>query len=106
MRFRRVEAAAAAQAMRASVSRYELTLNGLAQPFLFHVVFNLLAAASLVMLGHPIVAAVAFVAYCTIDAVQRRFVERWLAVAGQTDEARGFRKLAPLCTAWASAPRT
>jgi len=99
MRFRRVEAAAAAQAMRASVSTYELTLNGLAQPFLFHAVFNLLAAVSLVMLGHPIVAAVAFVAYCTIDAVQQRFVERWLAVAGGSDEARGFRKLAPLCTA-------
>jgi signal transduction histidine kinase/ActR/RegA family two-component response regulator len=99
MRFRRVEAAAAAQAMRASVSTYELTLSGLLQPFLFHAVFNLLAAVSLAMLGHPIAAAVAFIAYCAIDAVQRYFVERWLAVAGGTDEASGFRKLAPLCTA-------
>jgi signal transduction histidine kinase/CheY-like chemotaxis protein len=94
-----VEAAAAAQAMRASVSTYQLTLNGLSQPLAFHVAFNALAAVSLCMLGHPIGGLVAFAAYCVVDAAQQYFVRKWLADAGETAEAAGFRRLVPLCAA-------
>ncbi|MDB5499007.1 MAG: hypothetical protein JWP28_3038, partial [Phenylobacterium sp.] len=45
----RVELAAAAQANRSSLSTYQLTLNGLSQPFLFHAAFNGLAALCLVL---------------------------------------------------------
>ncbi|HEX5262235.1 MAG TPA: hypothetical protein VFW13_01830, partial [Phenylobacterium sp.] len=98
MRFRRVEAAAAAQAERAHVSLYQLTLHGLSQPLLFHAVFNGLGALSLLLLGHPVAAGVAFASYCVIDAVQQRLVGRWLEAApALADETPGFAKLAVLC---------
>jgi len=83
--------------MRASVSTYQLTLHGLSQSIAFHAVFNALAALSLVLLGHPAVAGAAFVAYCAVDAANQYFVRRWLAVAADTTEAAGFRRLVPLC---------
>jgi len=97
MRFRRVEAAAAAQAERASVSLYQLTLNGLLQPFWFYAAFNAVGALSYLLLGHPIVAAVAFAAYCAIDFIQLRLSGRWLAEAHATGDEAGFGKLARLC---------
>jgi len=97
MRFRRVEAAAAAQAERASVSLYQLTLNGLLQPFWFYAAFNAVGALSYLLLGHPIVAAVAFAAYCAIDVIQLRLSGRWLAEAHATGDEAGFGKLARLC---------
>ena len=99
MRFRRVEAAAAAQAVRASVSTYQLTLHGLWQPLAVHAVFNALAAVGFMLLGHPVAAIAAFAAYCAIDAVQQYFIRRWLAVAADTSEPTGFRRLVPLCAA-------
>ena len=99
MRFRRLEMAAAAQLKRSSVSSYQLTLSGLLQPMLFHVAFNAFGAASLALLGHPILAAIAFVAYCAIDGVHQYFVRRWLLVASETADSAGFRKLMPLCAA-------
>ena len=85
--------------MRASVSTYQLTLNGLSQPMGFHAVFNAMAAVAIFLLGHPIVAVVAFGAYCAIDLVQQFFVRRWLTHAAGTAEADGFRRLVPLCAA-------
>ena len=99
MRFQRVEAAAAAQAVRASVSMYQLTLTGLSQPFPFHAAFNAFAALALLLLGHPAAAAVAFVSYCAIDLVQAGLLKRWLAQASGGDEGAGFQKLVPLCAA-------
>jgi len=85
--------------MRACVSTYQLTLHGLSQPLPFHVFFNVLAAISFVLLGHPIVGAVAFAGYCAVDGAQHFFVRRWLAAADRTTEAAGFRRLVPLCAA-------
>ncbi len=77
----------------------QLTLHGLSQPFPFHLAFNALGALSLVLLGHPQIAAVAFVAYCAIDLVKQHLVDRWLAVAAHTSQTAGFGKLMPLCFA-------
>ncbi|MDB5464121.1 MAG: sensor histidine kinase/response regulator [Phenylobacterium sp.] len=95
----RVELAAAAQANRSSLSTYQLTLNGLSQPFLFHAAFNGLAALCLVLLGHPMAAALGFTAYCAVDLIQQRLIGRWLAAVGETDEPAGFARLALLCAA-------
>jgi len=99
MKFPRVEAAAAAQADRASLSMYELTLYGFAQPFAFHAIFNALAAVAFVLLGHPILGAWAFVSYCAIDLVQQTLIRRWIPTASQTDQRAGFIRIAGLCTA-------
>ena len=99
MKFPRVEAAAAAQAGRASLSMYELTLYGFAQPFAFHAIFNGLGAVAFLLLGHPILAAWAFVSYCAVDLVQQALLRRWIPTASQTDERAGFIRIAGLCTA-------
>jgi signal transduction histidine kinase/ActR/RegA family two-component response regulator len=99
MKFPRVEAAAAAQADRASLSMYELTLYGFAQPFAFHAIFNGLGAVAFLLLGHPILAAWAFVSYCAVDLVQQALIRRWIPTASQTDEREGFIRIAGLCTA-------
>ncbi|MDB5423227.1 MAG: sensor histidine kinase/response regulator, partial [Phenylobacterium sp.] len=80
-------------------SSYAMTLAGLVLPMKWHVAANALAAACLLMLGHPYVAAAAFVAYCAIDLVHRAFLARWTAEAATADEEAGLRKLAPLCAA-------
>ena len=99
MRFRSIEAAAAVQATRASVSFYQLTLNGLSQSMAFHVVFNGLGAACFAVLGHPLLAVVAFAANCAVDSGNQFFIRRWLKVAERTKDVAGFRRLGPLCAA-------
>ncbi|MGZ5986914.1 MAG: ATP-binding protein [Caulobacteraceae bacterium] len=79
------------------LSTYQLTISGLVQPLAFHVVFNALAGVCFALLGHPLVGALAFVAFCTIDAVNQHFIARWLRTAAQDDPDKGFRRLAPLC---------
>ncbi|WP_309605702.1 ATP-binding protein [Phenylobacterium sp.] len=81
------------------MSTYQLTLLGLVKPYGFNVAFNALAGICLVLLGHPIIAGLAFVAYCAIDAVNLALVRRWIAAAAGVDPDAGFRRLAPLCTA-------
>ena len=82
-----------------SMSTYQLTLVDLVKPYGFNVAFNALAGVSLALLGHPITAALAFGAYCVIDAVNLRLIRRWIAAAAGVDSDAGFRRLAPLCTA-------
>ena len=81
------------------MSTYQLTLVGLVKPYGFNVAFNALAGVCLVLLGHPIIAGLAFVAYCAIDAVNLSLVRRWIGAAAGVDSDAGFRRLAPLCTA-------
>ena len=99
MRFPRVDLAAAAKADHASVSPYQLTLHGSYTSVLFQAAFNALAALSLILLGHPLAAAIAFTSYCSIDLVQKHLVSRWLAETGEVDEDHGFSRLALLSLA-------
>jgi signal transduction histidine kinase/CheY-like chemotaxis protein len=98
MKFNRVEAAAAAQALRAEVSMYQLTLTGFAQPFPFHLAFNTVGAVAMVLLGHPITAVIALTAYCAIDLIHRPLISRWLATSAGVEETVGFNKLVPVCS--------
>jgi len=99
MKYRRVDFAAAAHAARAAVSLFELTLNGLRPSLSIQAACNALAALSLGLLGHPALAATAFVANCGIDLLHHWIVRRWLARLGEIDEAKGFGWLARLCAA-------
>jgi signal transduction histidine kinase/CheY-like chemotaxis protein len=81
------------------LSTYQLTLAGLTFPIALHVVFNALGAISLLALGHPLAALLAFVGYGAIDLVQQTLIQRWSAEAETTDEGAGFRRLALLCAA-------
>jgi signal transduction histidine kinase/CheY-like chemotaxis protein len=76
-----------------------MTLAGLALPLRWHAVANAIGAACMLMLGHPYLAAFAFVAYCAIDAVHGAVRNRWAITASTADEEAGFRKLAVLCAA-------
>jgi signal transduction histidine kinase/CheY-like chemotaxis protein len=99
MKYRRVDFAAAAQAAQAPVSIFELTLNGLRPSLAVQACFNALAAVSLTLLGHPVLAAATFATYCGIDFVHNRIVRRWLARLGQIEDRKGFSWLALLCAA-------
>src|SRR3569833_1596644 len=90
---------AAAHAAERGLSTYELTLTGMAQPLAFHAVFNGVAAIGLALLGHPWIGAIAFAAYCAIDAINQAWVRHWVATAPSTDDHRGFGLLALMCMA-------
>ena len=90
---------AAARAAERGLSTYELTLTGMGQPIAFHAVFNAIAAVGFALLGHPWLGAIAFVAYCAVDAVNQACVRHWLATAPSADEHKGFGRLALMCMA-------
>ena len=92
-------ARAAPGASVAGLSTYQLTLFGLQPSAIINGVFNLLAAASLALLGHPLAAAVAFVTYCGIDIVNHRVVRRLLAASEGVGPKEGSRKLVAICAA-------
>ncbi|WP_421931983.1 ATP-binding protein [Phenylobacterium sp.] len=81
----------------ANANAYQLTLAGLAMPIRRHVVFNAVALAAVLALGHPVVAALAFLVSCAVDTIYQRIIARWLARSAETEVARGFRRLALLC---------
>jgi len=81
-----------------ALSHYQLTLEGLRFPMAGHVAFNAIAALCLVGLGHPLIALIAFAAYCSVDALQQGLIWRWRATAAGTEENAGFARLAPLCS--------
>ncbi|MES2343391.1 MAG: ATP-binding protein [Pseudomonadota bacterium] len=81
----------------ANANAYQLTLAGLAMPIKSHVVFNAVALAAVLVLGHPVVAALAFLVSCAVDIVYQRIIARWLARSARTEVARGFRQLTLLC---------
>jgi len=75
----------------------QLSLAAFRLPILTHCAFNAIAAAGMVLLGHPVLAALLFVGASAFDAVQQHLLKRWLAASEGADEARGLRKLAALC---------
>jgi signal transduction histidine kinase/ActR/RegA family two-component response regulator len=83
----------------ARYTAYQLTVGGLWLPLPIHFLFNLVAAAGIWFLGHPVLAAVMMASSCAIDTVQQMLVRRWLAQSATADETRGFRKLGALCVA-------
>ena len=82
----------------ARFTAYQLTVGGLKLPMVAHYVANLVAAAGILLLGHPVIAASMLVSASAIDTVQQLLIRRWLAESDGADEATGFRKLAALCT--------
>ncbi|CAN5424198.1 hypothetical protein BH10PSE5_BH10PSE5_17990 [soil metagenome] len=83
----------------ANANAYQLTLAGLAMPIKVHVVFNAVALAAVLVLGHPMVAGLSFLASCAVDTLYQRLIAHRLARSAQTDVARGFRQLSLLCVA-------
>jgi signal transduction histidine kinase/CheY-like chemotaxis protein len=79
-------------------SAYQLTLAGLLFPIPGHILFNGLGAAAMLLLGHPWLALAAFASSTAIDVLQQLLLRRWIARSGETDERRGFQRLAALCT--------
>ncbi|MCR5873317.1 ATP-binding protein [Phenylobacterium sp. J426] len=78
-------------------SAYQLTVGALLFPIWAHVVFNALGALAILLLGHPLLAAIAFATSCAIDTVQQLLLRRWIARSDRVDESRAFRKLILLC---------
>jgi signal transduction histidine kinase/CheY-like chemotaxis protein len=89
-------ARAAGEAADSGVSLYHLTLHGMSHPLSFFATFNAVAGVGLALLGHPLAGLAAFLGFCAIDGINQHVIRRWLADAAQTDEVRGFRKLAVL----------
>nr|MEA2797027.1 two-component system, sensor histidine kinase [Phenylobacterium sp.] len=81
---------------------YQMTLAGLVLPLKWHVVANAVAAACVLMIGHPMAALLGFTACCAFDAVHGRVISRWIATSRSVDAAKGFRQLAILSAARAS----
>ena len=77
-------------------STYQLTLAGLILPVPAHLAFNAVSAACVMMLGHPVAAAVLFVSASAFDVVLQLTLRRWLAAGDATPPGRGFRQLAAL----------
>jgi signal transduction histidine kinase/ActR/RegA family two-component response regulator len=75
---------------------YQMTLAGLTLPLKWHVAANVLGAACLAMVGHPVVAALAFVGYCAVDILNTRLVARWIRNAAGLDPEVGFRRASAL----------
>jgi signal transduction histidine kinase/CheY-like chemotaxis protein len=73
---------------------YQLSLQNLIYPVALHCVFNAVAAATIWMLGQPIVAFAYFVVTCLGDAVQNRIFKGWLDASRTTEVQAGFRRLA------------
>jgi signal transduction histidine kinase/CheY-like chemotaxis protein len=80
-------------------STYEMTLAGLILPLRWHIAANLIAAASILILGHPMVAVLGFASSCAFDAFHTRLIARWMRSAAGIDDGAGFRRLANVCFA-------
>ncbi len=81
----------------ATSTPYELSLMGLTFPVWGHVVFNAAAAACIALLGHPMVAALAFVISSLFDAGHQAVIARWRLTSATADPGPAFRRLAALC---------
>lgn len=80
----------------ATATNYELALASLVFPIGLHVLFNAIAAVSLIMLGHPIVGIVAFAASSVFDYWQQKVMAQWRQTAATDDAGFGFPRLAGL----------
>ena len=78
------------------LTAHQLTLRGMRLPVAAHYVFNSLAALAILMLGHPVIAAIALVSACGIDTLQQYLLGRWIREGAASDERAGVIKLALL----------
>jgi signal transduction histidine kinase/CheY-like chemotaxis protein len=78
---------------------YQMTLAGLVLPLKWHVLANALAAACIVMLGHPLAALLGFTGCCAFDAAHGRVIRHWIVRSGGVPVATGFRQLGILSAA-------
>ena len=90
---------AAAGVVDVRLTALQLSLTAFRLPVLVHCVFNAAAAAGMLFLGHPMLAAWLFVGASAFDAAMQLTLKRWLAASAGADEARGLRRLGALCAA-------
>jgi signal transduction histidine kinase/CheY-like chemotaxis protein len=76
---------------------FQLTLTGMVLPLTGHLVFNALGSLSAALLGHPIIAAAAFVACGLMDIIFQNRIGRWRRQGPEDDLDRSLRRLAVLC---------
>ncbi len=80
------------------LSTYHMTVSGLIQPMWFHFAFNALTSAAVALLGHPFVAAGAFVASSAVDMLNVGLARRRVASPpAEADEDAAFNALMPIC---------
>ena len=80
-----------------AAGQYAVSLASLVFPVAGHVAFNAIAAASMLLLGHPWMAATAFVTGTAADIAQQVVVRRWRRDAATVAEAAGLLRVAALC---------
>ena len=78
------------------LSTYHMTVSGLIQPLWFHAAFNALSAATVAMLGHPLLAIAVFAAHGAVDVLNVTYARRCLPGADATKEG-DFNRLIPIC---------
>lgn len=81
----------------AQQTNYQLLLASLVFPISAHIAVNMLAAVSILLIGHPVTAAVFLGTASLIDAIQQRLVKRWIARSAATDPDVGMHRLAVMC---------
>ncbi|HEX7946321.1 MAG TPA: ATP-binding protein [Phenylobacterium sp.] len=89
-------AAATAGVVDVNLTAYQLSIAGFRLPVWAHCAFNAIAAAGMLLLGHPWLAAAFFVSASAFDAVQQTLLRRWLETSVGVEEAAGMRRLALL----------
>ncbi len=78
-------------------SALQATLGGLVLPVWLHAVFNSLAMAAVMLLGHPLLAIAGFAASCGVDILFQRLIARWIAGGHAVDTRRCFQRLGLIC---------
>ena len=78
-------------------NNYQLLLGSLVFPVGAHIAVNMIAALSMLLIGHPVTAAIFLGAASLVDAAQQRLVRQWIACSASTDPGTGLRRLAVIC---------
>jgi len=89
--------AALDEAPKVNSTTYQMTLAGLTLPFRWHLVANLLGAACMALIGHPMVAAAGFASCCAVDLAHTQLIRRLMAVSPGVESGVGFRRLSVIC---------
>jgi signal transduction histidine kinase/ActR/RegA family two-component response regulator len=88
---------AAADIPELNAGAYALTLAGLVTRVSSHIALNVLAAASLALLGHPLIGLASFFSNTAIDVVYQARIKRLQQAPAPADDQRALRRLALLC---------
>ncbi len=92
-------ATATAGVVDVNLTAYQLSIAGFRLSVWTHYAFNAVAAAGMLLLGHPWLAAALFVGASAFDTVMQTLLRRWLETSVGVEEAVGMRRLALLCVA-------